>query len=184
MNAKESIARSLQQLLKSNTMTDENTTFVIGKVMAGSVSGNYCDVQPLDGVLIKKVRLNAAAEKKGLLMIPADDSFVIVAMLSNVDALVVLYSKIKKLQYSDEGDFQCEIEGDKVSVKNTSGMECVIDGEKVNIRNNSYSLAEAFKDMLSAIGKLTVTTAVGPSGTPINIPEFNTIQQKLNQLLK
>jgi hypothetical protein len=54
----------------------------------------------------------------------------------------------------------------------------------LTIENDSYSLRKAFDDFIAAIEKMTVTTGVGPSGTPVNIAEFKAIAQKLDNFLK
>ena len=56
--------------------------------------------------------------------------------------------------------------------------------DTVEIRNDKYSLKQAFDDLTDAIGRLTVTTATGPSGIPVNKAEFDMIKQKINDLLQ
>jgi uncharacterized linocin/CFP29 family protein len=56
--------------------------------------------------------------------------------------------------------------------------------ETVEIKNDEYSLKQAFDEILDAIGRLTVTTATGPSGVPINKIEFDDIKQKVGKILK
>ncbi len=108
----------------------------------------------LTGVSLQSV----TGESGGLLVVPKAGSFVTVGFLDKNNAVVLLYSQIEKITLSV--------------------------ADKVSIKNPSYSLADAFKDLISALGKLTVTTGVGPSGTPVNVAEFQQIQQKLNNFLE
>jgi hypothetical protein len=135
------------------------------KTFVATVEKNYpdkdvIDVRDLSGTLYPDVRKRAAVgSDKGIIITPAVNSSVIVSRINESDELFVeMFSEV-----------------DKVSVF-TLG--------KVSVKNQTYSLADAFKDLISAIGKLTVTTGVGPSGTPINIAEFQVIQQKLNNFLE
>ncbi|MBQ9435483.1 MAG: hypothetical protein IJU33_05080 [Bacteroidales bacterium] len=85
---------------------------LVGKVVKGSVDGCYCDVQPVDGALLKKVRLNAFEDPdKGLLIVPEDDSYVIVTMLSETDAFVSMFSAIKDIVLNVSGNIK--INGEK-----------------------------------------------------------------------
>ena len=85
---------------------------LVGKVVKGSVDGCYCDVQPVDGALLKKVRLNAFDDPdKGLLIVPEDDSYVIVTMLSETDAFVSMFSAIKDIVLNVSGNIK--INGEK-----------------------------------------------------------------------
>jgi hypothetical protein len=131
-----------------------------------SVDGAYCDVVPVDDDLapIKQVRLNA--HKEGLIITPAIDSIVLVVMITENDGFVGMFSEIEKIQFADINGFEYSIEKGKLSVK-----------------NKDYSLRKAFDDIIASIGKLTVTTGVGPSGIPINIADFNMIGQNLNKIL-
>lgn len=91
MSEKETIKNAIREIAKGNSSF--NT--IIGKVIKGSVNGIFCDVKPLDGAELKKVRLNGHTE--GLIVTPADDSFVFVTLLSENDAFVSKFSTIKKV---------------------------------------------------------------------------------------
>ena len=126
------------------------------------------DVSPLDeSTPILGVNLQANQNgDAGVVMFPKVGSFVGVSFLNNATAIVVLYDEI-----------------DRIEVKTTADVT-IEAGGKVQIKNNSYSLIDVFNDLITAIGKLTVTTAVGQSGIPINLTEFQQIQQKINNFLQ
>ena len=56
--------------------------------------------------------------------------------------------------------------------------------DKIEIKSSQESLKSILEDLISAIEKVTVTTAMGPSGTPINIAEFTAIKNRIPNLLK
>jgi hypothetical protein len=73
------------------------TTFVIGKVE--SVDGRTCTVNPVDGgAALENVRLNAYSDgDQGLIITPKEDTFVIVGMISEVDAMVLMCYEIESV---------------------------------------------------------------------------------------
>lgn len=58
------------------------------------------------------------------------------------------------------------------------------DGSKVSIAGSSSDLKTCLDALLKAIYALTVPTAMGPSGPPINIADFQKVQQDLGTFLK
>lgn len=117
---------------------------------------------------LENVRLKAEFQKDyGLVAIPKKGSFVVVtALAGGGGSCVSLCSEVEKIE--------CVV----------GNFECVMEKNKISVKNGSYSLKKAFDDLFAAITKLTVTTGVGPSGTPINIAEFQAVQQNLNNLLQ
>jgi len=69
------------------------------------------------------------------------------------------------------------LEQDQVSIELT--------GNKASLKNTSTGLKTILKDILSAIKTLTVSTGVGPSGTPLppTIQAVLQLEQKVNNLL-
>lgn len=55
--------------------------------------------------------------------------------------------------------------------------------DKLSFSNSSGDLKTQVDALIDAIGQLTVTTAFGPSGTPVNIAQFQSVQQNLNEIL-
>jgi hypothetical protein len=56
--------------------------------------------------------------------------------------------------------------------------------DKVKWATDNEDLKDLLSDLLTAIKTLTVTTAVGPSGTPINIADFTLIENRLNNFFE
>lgn len=63
-------------------------------------------------------------------------------------------------------------------------VSLVSEVELFDIQTQNESLKAIITDLCSAIKTLTVTTPSGPSGTPINFAQFDTITNRLNNLFK
>jgi hypothetical protein len=124
------------------------------------------DVQPVDGTAeIMNVPLQADTQSNGLVIFPKKGSRVLVVFTSKHTAVMCNTGEIDGIEYKD-----------------TQGVEWRIRDGKITVKNSRYSLKQAFDELMDAIGKLTVTTGVGPSGVPINKTEFEAIKQKINNL--
>jgi len=94
------------------------------------------------------------------------------------DKVVIQYEREKGFSYEDEF-------GNKITCKDG---EIIIDSKKINHNGGKEpmvlgdTLQGLLENLIEAINKLTVPTAFGPSGTPINKAEFNAIKSKLNTL--
>jgi hypothetical protein len=124
------------------------------------VNDRTCNVTPIDTDLapIKEVRLNAVIEgDAGIVITPKTGSVVLVCMINEIDAFVSMCSEIEKID--------------------------IVIGGKLCLKNNGYSIKQAFDELLTAIKMLTVTTGTGPSGIPINIADFEKVQQNIDKLL-
>jgi hypothetical protein len=141
----------------------------LATVTGVDVSNYSCSVKVVGrGEVLEDVRLKAEFKRSyGVVIVPKKGSYVVVTELGfSGGAFISLYSEVEKVEVV------------------VGGFECVIEENKIGVKNGSYSLKKAFDDIIAAIGKLTVTTGVGPSGTPINISEFQAVQQKLSNFLK
>ena len=101
-------------------------------------------------------------------------------IIGNKSVNVVSNSDVK-VSIKDKGDVLTFIEAKKEQVNivskqiiHSSGKEHMVLGD---------TLAQLLKDMLSAIMKITVPTSVGSSGTPINTAEFNSISNRVDDIL-
>ncbi len=74
-------------------------------------------------------------------------------------------------------DDQYKVEQDKVSFELTEN--------KASLKNDSTGLKTILKDLFTAIKSLTVSTGVGPSGTPLppTIQKVTQLEQKVDNLL-
>lgn len=125
-------------------------------------------IQLPNGREVDDARLRAVvASGNKVVLVPKINSTVIVGMLENSDEFVVL------------------------GVSEVTGLKCVIDTVTVEVDNTGVliqrgtdSLKKVLQDLITAINALTVPTAVGPSGTPINATSFTSISTRINQFIK
>ncbi len=162
-----------------------DTTFVIGNVVAGSVSGNYCDVQPLDGALIKKVRLNAYKDKTGILITPADNSFVIVGTLNNTDAYIAMFSAINKINiaFSNEKTV-ISVEDEMVKYKDGKNLEVEIADGKACIKKGAVSFKAELDNLLDALSGAVIATPAGTGAFAADtVAKITQVKTKMNDIL-
>jgi len=158
------IKEAIQQLAK----TRDEKYCKICVVDAVDEATRTVDVSPIDEsapILSVNLQANQSSEV-GVVCFPKVGSYVVVAFLNPATAVVVLTEEIEKINISTNSDITIDA------------------GGMVQVKNKDYSLADAFTDLIAAIGKLTVTTGVGVSGTPINVVDFQQIQQKINKFLQ
>lgn len=184
MGAKDEIKKSIMGIVQEKKLLGD-TTFVVGNVVAGSVSDNYCDVQPLDGALIKKVRLNAYKYKAGILITPSDDSFVVVGMLSNTDAYIAMFSETDKIEVNfSEENTAISIEDEAVKYKDGKNLEIEIADGKVKVKKDSVCFKDEIDALLDALSTAVIAT---PAGSGVfaadTITKIKKVKTDLNQIL-
>ena len=82
------------------------------------------------------------------------------------------------LNYKDEKENEINIVDEEINIKSKNikhneGEYSMVLGEK---------LIDVLKDLIGAITAITVTTPVGPSGTPINSAQFTSIKSDLDKI--
>jgi hypothetical protein len=162
---------------------NDSSAILYGKVSA--VNGiDTIDVD-VDGVLYNDVQLQAIAkgDGKSLVIVPAKGSMVLIGNVENgTGYYMISANKVDKIVGSiGKTDVLIDTKGFKV----VNGS-CTLQQENngFSIKVGAVSLGSALDDLCSAITKMTVTTGVGPSGPPINVADFTTVQTKLKTLLK
>ncbi|MDM1513597.1 hypothetical protein [Myroides odoratimimus] len=128
------------------------------------INGEMCSVKLVSGLEVSDVRLKATVTegKNKVLLTPVVGSDVIImSSTGTLDNLFVLSMN----------------EVDKVEIIN-SDVSITID-DKVSVEVSGVSLGETMANLCDAIKTLTVSTGVGPSGTPLP-----PTQQKVQQLEK
>lgn len=70
-------------------------------------------------------------------------------------------------------------------VRQYGNVSFTLSGGKASLKNDLTGLKTILKDLLTAIKNLTVSTAVGPSGTPLppTIQAVTSLEEKVNNLL-
>ena len=70
-------------------------------------------------------------------------------------------------------------------VRQYGTISLTLSGNKASLKNDLTDLKTILKDLLTMVRSLTVSTAVGPSGTPLppTIQAVTSLEQKVNNLL-
>lgn len=155
----------IQEAIRKLANTNDQVYSLICKVK--SVSGNTCDVTPVNGDAdILEVRIFPSDAKSGLLLKPRVGSIVIVTFLNKNQAFISMTSEIES-----------------ISVKNT-----LYDLSKV-----MDEFVDVVSGMIDAMNRLVVNTPAGPSAGlgPNSVADFqkskvdlNLFKNKLNNILK
>ena len=161
------------------TLMKKHVPFSITTGVVKSIEGNTCHLEREGLPDLFKVRLNAVQRELSnhLTLVPKEGSVVQCAIIENreEEAFIIGYSEIEKLTLGFE-DNTFQVDGTGVSVS--------LDDGKIEIKNSSEDLKTILTDLLDAINRITVTTATGPSGVPINMSEFSAIKNRLSDLFK
>lgn len=141
--------------------TDDEVYSIFCKVLSVDKTKNTCEVKPIrneESDIEYTVQLGSKwDDENDFLIYPKEDSIVLITWISTQDAFISLYGDIDEI------------------VINPSG--------KIRISNDEEDLKTILNDLMTAIQNLTVSTAWGPSGTPINITDFTDLDERINNLL-
>lgn len=161
-----------------------------------------CTVRKDDLVNYEDVRLRGLvkADLKGFAFIPVVGSTVLVSRIGRSNELFVCqYTEVDKLIFTS-GDVSLTCNQEKIELLKGDKLSVLIDTESITVKadqatiktgiggltltKGSSGLKKTLDDLLTAILALTVTTGVGPSGTPINAADFQKVQQDLSNYLE
>jgi len=150
----------------------KNSLPILATVVA--VDGVVCTVQINDTLKITDVKLRATSDESDneLLVIPkVKTNVLLLSLTGELDNLtIVKIDEVEKIIYKQDG------------------LEILADGsdQKVSIKNKEKSLLELFQDLKTIIEGITVSTGVGPSGTPLppTIQALTQFETDFKNLLK
>lgn len=108
-----------------------------------------------------------------------------------IDADNIDLKKGEKITVHVDAD-KLEVVNDKTKVTHEAEAMTFLSGRAtvkittggLTLAKGSSGLKKTLDDLLTAIQKLTVTTGVGPSGPPVNIADFQKVQQDLSNYLE
>lgn len=154
--------------LFSQRLQEASRTSFLAKVKEVNADDCVCVVETEDGIRYDEVLLRAVTGvDKGILVVPTVGSYVMVSRIGGSNELYVsMFS---------------EIDNVGILIKDTE-YTVTDKGYKMNV--GSSGLKKSLVDLIDTITKMTVTTGVGPSGTPINAADFIKIKQDLNNFLE
>ena len=167
-------------------LTNRPNEIITGTVVAGSVDNTsfIMNVQPSDdSAPIEGVLLNAiSGNDDGMILIPADDSDVIIGSIDGPGEWVLLKaSKITNAKITI-GNVTYEMDSTQVNIQN-SNVVLNISDSLFKVNTASESLFQLLKDCFTYITELTVPTPSGTSSVPVNVADFNNLITRLNNLL-
>ena len=92
---------------------------------------------------------------------------------------------VNRFLYEDEYNNKVYINEKKIQIKADDSSKITFgeDGEKTEPLIKGETMKSKLEDILDAINQITVPTAFGPSGTPINAPVFTQIKTGLKDIL-
>lgn len=145
-------------------LTDEREVFT-GIASDIDPAAGTCAVTPSDGSPPWfEVALKAHPSATSY-VIPADGSQVVVLKYSQQSAAIIAAADVQRLVWQVEDTL----------------LEVTPEG--LTLSRSTESLKALLTDLCAAIEQITVPTAVGPSGVPVNIPAFVQIRTRIAQLL-
>lgn len=125
-----------------------------------------CEVE-FDSVTRPGVLLRSTTDADtGFVLIPSVGSKVLISTIADTRSYISMYSQVDKIIATiDNAVFSLSTNGFK-------------------FENGESSLKKTLEDLCTAIGALTVTTNMGPSGVPINKASFDQIKSDLSKYLE
>lgn len=136
---------------------------------------------PYDDVLLYAV---ADAGRRGFCFVPTVGSPVLVSRIGGSNELyVAMFSEVDRvlLTVGDKVSAKLDENGLSFTAGDTK-LEATADG--LELGKGSAGLLKTLSDLCDALTQLTVPTAVGPSGVPVNAADFARIKNELKQYLK
>ena len=159
---------------------------ISGIVVAGSVdlTEYTMSVQPADdGAPIAGVNLNAiTGSSDGVILVPADGSNVVVGCVDGPGEWVLLRASELVKVIVTIGAVTLNMDGSTIQLQNSDVVLQMTDSLfKLNTPGESFY--NLLKDLINYIAALTVPTAAGTSGVPVNVASFNALLPRLDHLL-
>lgn len=138
-----------------------------GTVKSVDESKRTCSVG-IGGIVREGVLLYAVKDdvKKGFCFIPKVGSKVLISTFNETRSFVSMFSEVDKVLLT------------------ISTTELKITDKGFTLNRGDSGLLKTLTELCDAISKLTVTTAVGASGIPINVADFTKIKQDLTNYLE
>lgn len=143
----------------------------------------------LRNTLKQKLSIDSSAMMGEVVSVDTNKVLCEVKLLENPD---LVFSEVRLRAIDDEQDKGLILfpkVGSAVlmaQIKNTDAyyIAMMSEIEKVSFQSNDEDLKEILVSLLTAIKALTVPTGVGPSGTAINLLDFQEIETRLNKFFK
>ena len=182
MGAESAFEQAVRKIIEKSTPI----TITEGTVKSVDKPKRTCDVERDDLPELFDVRLTATLEPgdDDLIVFPKEGSRCLVALVEGqpTDAFMLSATDIEEVVLRI-GESEMIINKDVIRAKiGTSEFEM---GKEGLILKHDESIKDVLTKIVDAMMAITVTTAQGPSGTPINAPTaMQPIKQSINKIFK
>lgn len=155
-----------------------------GVVKSVDEKKRICSVQ-ISGILRENVLLYTVVDDalKGFCFVPKVGSKVVVTSINDTRSCVSMFSEIDKVLLTIDEKVEMTMDKETLHYKNDK-TELKITNKGFTIKKDSSGLLKTLTDLCDALAKLTVTTAMGASGIPINVADFTKIKADLKKYLE
>lgn len=164
---------------------DQDKTILSGTVSAVNESDRTCTVK-VENVEYEDVRLYGIVkgDLKGFCFIPKRESQVLVGRVGGSNELfVAMFTEVDKALLTIGEKMQLTVDAENCCIQAENTVIRATPAGMTFVRGGS-GLKKTLENLIDAITKLTVTTGVGPSGTPINVADFIKVKQDLSNYLE
>lgn len=164
---------------------DQDKTILSGTVSSVNESDRTCTVK-VENVEYEDVRLYGIVkgDLKGFCFIPKIESQVLVGRVGGSNELfVAMFTEVDKVLLTIGDKMQLTVEAENCCIQAENTVIRATPAGMTFVRGGS-GLKKTLESLIDAITKLTVTTGVGPSGTPINVADFIKVKQDLSNYLE
>lgn len=176
---------SLIELSATNTIPSADVTDVADSTIKFKVNGKI--LEEIAGYKKSNITQSTLLEiESGQIdtlktTIRADRESVLISIVNDEENVVNLqYKKDEGLTYKDQ--YENEIIANETNIQ-VKGKEAVNLGDGAEPVVLGDTLKKTLEDLITAIKAITVPTAMGPSGTPINFAQFDSINAQLSNIL-
>ncbi len=156
-----------------------------GTVVAGSVDdtdGTFSVRLTTGGQQVDGILPGCVSGADGVICFPEDGADVVLIEVGDSGGIMMLSaSRLTKVVVTT-GSSKVEAKADEVKVQ-VGGTVLCISGSGVAIGSATESLLAVLGDLMSALAVLTVPTASGVSGVPVNASDFVGLSTRLNVIL-
>jgi hypothetical protein len=167
------------EALKSNINVDRKSFPVVFQATVVDVGNNTCKIKTIDNDLeLEDVQFSATeGNDNGFILIPKQGTNVLVGLIGDDENSLYLVS-------IDEIDAVKTTIGDQTFLITENGFELEMSSGKLTLKNNISDLKVILSDIVSMVSQITVSTGVGPSGTPLppTVAQAQTLNTNINAL--
>ena len=167
------------EALKGNVTQPKNTFANVFQATVIEVGSATCKIKVTDNDLeLEDVLFTATEEnEQGFLLIPENNTNVLVGLIGDDENSLYLVA------IDEINQVKIKI-GDQTFVIDSNGLNLDMTSGKLTLKNGASDLKDLLLDIVSMVKQITVSTGVGPSGTPLppTIAQASVLETSINGL--